>query len=102
MDDVDRYDSTFEDSVGFDTHRAHRNFISFVERTFRDRGVRTDVLHLKPRISLEAVLRRQILEGVQAVTRLDRQSQLTGKIPLQVFDRRAGADNVRFDGGSLS
>ncbi|KAI9723715.1 MAG: hypothetical protein M1812_001015 [Candelaria pacifica] len=74
-----------------------RNFISFVERAFRDRGVRTDVLYLKPRLSLEAVLKRQILEGVQAVTKLDRQSQLTGKIPLQVFDRRGGADNVRFD-----
>ncbi|KAI9707125.1 MAG: hypothetical protein M1836_000085 [Candelina mexicana] len=74
-----------------------RNFISFAERAFRDRGVRTDVLYLKPRISLEAVLKRQILEGVQAVTRLDRHSELTGKIPLQVFDRRGGADNVRFD-----
>ena len=30
-----------------------------------------------------------------------RQSQVTGKIPLQVFDRSGGVDNVRFEGKSL-
>ena len=51
-----------------------------------------------PRVSLAAVIKRQILEGVQAVIKLYRTSQLTGKIPLQLFDRTGGADNVRFEG----
>ena len=37
------------------------------------------------------------MEGVQAVVKIFRQSQVTGKIPLQVFDRREGVNNVRFD-----
>lgn len=44
------------------------------------------------------MIKRQILEGVQAVVRIGRQSQVTGKIPLQVFDYSAGVDNVRFEG----
>ena len=72
--------------------------MSFVEKAFRDRGIRTDVLMLDPRLPLAVVIRRQILEGVQAVVRLTRQSQMSVKIPLQVFDRTSGADNVRFDG----
>ena len=43
-------------------------------------------------------MKRQIIEGVQAVVKLYRSSQITGKIPLQVFDRNTGADNARFDG----
>lgn len=49
-------------------------------------------------MSLTAVVKRQIIEGVQAVVKIFRQSQVTGKIPLQVFDRRGGVDNVRFEG----
>ena len=44
------------------------------------------------------MVKRQIIEGVQAVVKIFRQSQVTGKIPLQVFDRRGGVDNVRFEG----
>lgn len=51
-----------------------------------------------PSVSLEAVIKRQILEGVQAVVKLHRSSQFTGKIPLQLFDKTGGADNVRFEG----
>ncbi|KAI9787760.1 MAG: hypothetical protein M1839_000292 [Geoglossum umbratile] len=74
-----------------------RPFISFVEKAFRDRGIRSDVLFLNPRLDLAAVVRRQILEGVQAVSRLTRQAQSSGKIPMQVFDRRGGVGNVRYD-----
>ncbi|KAI9843081.1 MAG: hypothetical protein M1837_006626 [Sclerophora amabilis] len=74
-----------------------RNFVSFVERAFRDRGIQTHVMFLGPRVSLAAAIRRHILEGVQAVVRLSRRSQSSAKVPLQVFDRRGGADNVRFD-----
>ncbi|KAL8721339.1 MAG: hypothetical protein Q9225_001951 [Loekoesia sp. 1 TL-2023] len=56
-----------------------RTFVAYIEKTFRD------------------LIKRQILEGVQAVVRISRQSQVTGKIPLQVFDYSAGVDNVRYD-----
>ncbi|KAL8738903.1 MAG: hypothetical protein Q9181_000355 [Wetmoreana brouardii] len=73
-----------------------RTFVAYIEKTFRDRGLTCSVFQL-PRVSLVAVIKRQILEGVQAVVKIFRQSQMTGKIPLQVFDRSAGVDNVRFE-----
>lgn len=72
-----------------------------MEKAFHDRDVRSDVFFLNPRLDLAAVIRRQILEGVQAVSRLTRQTQSSGKIPMQVFDRRGGAGNVRYDGMSF-
>lgn len=63
-----------------------------------DAGLKCDVLLLSSRLPEAAVVRRQILEGVQAVTKLRNVHQTTGKIPLQVFDRRDGVDNVRFEG----
>merc|ERR1712225_54303 len=56
-----------------------------------------EVMFLSPRLSLQAVIRRQIIEGVHAVSKLDMRSQNQSKIPLQVFDRQGGANNVRFD-----
>lgn len=73
-----------------------RNFINWVDDLFRARSLRTEIMFLHPRTPLSSVLRRQILEGVQAVTQLERRSQDTGRIPLTVFDRKGGAD-VRFD-----
>ncbi|KAL8771771.1 MAG: hypothetical protein Q9209_002962 [Squamulea sp. 1 TL-2023] len=73
-----------------------RTFVAYIEKTFRDRGLTCGVFQL-PRVSLVAVVKRQILEGVQAVVKILRQSQVTGKIPLQVFDHSAGVDNVRFE-----
>lgn len=58
--------------------------------------MRVDVLLLSPILSEAAVIRRQIIEGVLAVSKVDRMSQQIVKIPLQVFDRRGGAD-VRFE-----
>lgn len=69
-----------------------------MENIFQQRGLRTNALHMSPRLSESAVIRRQIVEGVQAVVKLTYNSQNTVKIPLQVFDRSAGADNVRFEG----
>ena len=74
-----------------------RAFVTYIESSFRERGLRCAVLIL-PGVPLEAVVKRQILEGVQAIVKLYRTSQLTGKIPLQLFDRTSGADNVRFEG----
>lgn len=49
-------------------------------------------------MSLTAVIRRQIIEGVQAIVKLSRSNQYSGKIPLQVFNRTGGIDNVKFNG----
>lgn len=79
----------------------HRTFVAYIEKTFRDRGLTCGIFQL-PRVSLVAVIKRQIIEGVQAVVKIFRQSQITGKIPLQVFDYSAGVDNVRFEGNQAS
>jgi hypothetical protein len=55
------------------------------------------VLLLTRDLSEPAVLRRQIIEGVQALVRLTRANEMKGKIPLQIFDRRGGADKVKFE-----
>ncbi|PYH43579.1 putative RNA-binding protein (Nab3) [Aspergillus saccharolyticus JOP 1030-1] len=72
-----------------------RNFLFHVENSFRNRGLRVDSLVLGPRIPLSAAVQRQIQEGVLAIVRLSRPSQFSRKIPLQLFDRSAGSDNVR-------
>lgn len=72
--------------------------MAYIEKYFRDRALRCGTFQLPPRVSLDAVVKRQILEGVQAVVKIFRQSQVTGKIPLQVFDRSGGVDSIRFDG----
>jgi len=74
-----------------------RDFIAWVEKAFTSRGVRTDVLLLSARLNEQAVVRRQIVEGVLAVVKLNRQNQSTGKIGLQVFDRSSGDGNVKFE-----
>ncbi|RMY90461.1 hypothetical protein D0861_03671 [Hortaea werneckii] len=75
----------------------NRDFISWVERAFSSRGIRVDVLLLSPRLDEQAVIRRQIVEGVTAVSRLTRTNQDTGKIGLRIFDRRGGQNNVKFE-----
>lgn len=79
---------------------ASRTFVAYIQQSFRDRGLRCDVLQL-PRVSLAAVVKRQMVEGVQAVVKIFRKSQNTGKIPLQVFNRSMGVNNIQFDGNSL-
>ncbi|KAJ5434533.1 Nucleotide-binding alpha-beta plait [Penicillium cf. griseofulvum] len=69
---------------------------NLTENAFRNRGLRVDVLVLGPRIPLGAAVHRQFIEGVLAVVRLSRPNQVSRKIPLQLFDRTAGLDNVRF------
>ena len=50
------------------------------------------------RHELEVVVRRQVLEGVQAVVFLNRKMQAKGNISMRVFNRQGGEANVRFDG----
>lgn len=77
--------------------QLERDFISWVEKAFSSRGVRVDVLLLSPRLSEQAVIRRQIVEGVTAVCKLTLANQNTGRIGLQIFDRRGGAGSVKFE-----
>ncbi|RMD39719.1 hypothetical protein DV735_g5415, partial [Chaetothyriales sp. CBS 134920] len=72
-------------------------FINWVEDGFRAKGLRVATIWLSARLPLQAVVKRQILEGVQGVVKLIHHNQFTGKIPLQVFDRCAGASNVNFN-----
>ncbi|CAG8950909.1 hypothetical protein HYFRA_00003126 [Hymenoscyphus fraxineus] len=74
-----------------------RGFVQWVEGEFHARAIKTQVMFLSPRLPLETVIRRQILEGVHAVSQLNMKSQNSSRVPLQVFDRQGGANNVRFD-----
>ncbi|XXH01917.1 hypothetical protein Hte_008279 [Hypoxylon texense] len=70
---------------------------SWVERAFIGQNLRVQVMFLSPHYPRDAVIHRQVLEGVHAVVELDYRAQQTGLISLQVFDRSAGRDNVRYD-----
>lgn len=74
-----------------------RDFVSWVERAFTDRGLKTEVMFLNPSFPRDSVIQRQVMEGVHAVVDLDLRAHSYAKIPLQVFDRSAGIDKVRFD-----
>jgi hypothetical protein len=76
--------------------------VQFVEKAFRDRGMRSAYVKVPLHATLAAVVKRQILEGVLAVVKLQRFNQVSGKLHLQVFDRSGGVDNVRFEGKSKS
>ncbi|KAI5817530.1 hypothetical protein BZA77DRAFT_309807 [Pyronema omphalodes] len=65
-----------------------RNFIWWVENAFKVRHLKVDMLFLNPRLQMSSVVKRQVLEGVQAVVFLNRQMQTASKISIQVFDRR--------------
>ncbi|EHK99736.1 putative Uncharacterized RNA-binding protein C3H8.09c [Glarea lozoyensis 74030] len=69
-----------------------RGFVEWVEKQFINRGLKTEVMILSPRVSLEAVIQRQILENVHAVSQLTVQSQRFNRIPIQVFKRRGTAE----------
>jgi len=74
-----------------------RDFIRYVEDTFRSQNLRSNVLILSGRFPEPAVVRRQILEGVLAIVRLDTTGLTKGKVSVQIFDRRGGANNVQFN-----
>ncbi|KAJ6790403.1 hypothetical protein PWT90_10464 [Aphanocladium album] len=76
---------------------VNRDFVGWVEQAFREKGLRPEVMFLHPRFPKDQVIQRQAAEGVHAVVELDMRAQNLGKIPVQVFDRSAGSNNVRFD-----
>jgi RNA recognition motif. (a.k.a. RRM, RBD, or RNP domain) len=71
--------------------------VNFVEQGFRSKGLTAQTTWLSPRLTLAAVVKRQIIEGVQAIVKLTRTTQYSPKIPLQVFDRTPGTTNVNFN-----
>ena len=73
-----------------------RDFVAWVERAFLDRGLRTHVMFLNPRFPREALVQRQVLEGVHAIIDLDYAAQTQNKVSIQVF-KRAGGSSVRFE-----
>lgn len=74
-----------------------QGFINWIEQGFRSKGLRASTIWLSPRLPLAGVVKRQIIEGVQAVVKLSQAAQYNSKIPLQVFDRSSGASNVNFN-----
>ncbi|KAH7155225.1 hypothetical protein B0J13DRAFT_582309 [Dactylonectria estremocensis] len=76
---------------------VNRDFVTWVEQTFKSKGLKSEVMFLHPRIPKDAVIQRQAAEGVHAVVDLDLRAQNLGRIPVQAFDRSAGISNVRFD-----
>ncbi|KAF2085427.1 hypothetical protein K490DRAFT_67842 [Saccharata proteae CBS 121410] len=76
---------------------TNRDFMAWVERGFTEKGVTCDVLLLSQKLDEGAVVRRQIVEGVLAISRIVPRHQETGKIALQIFNRSAGADKVSFE-----
>lgn len=53
-------------------------------------------MFLSPRFPRDALVRRQVLEGVHAIVDLDYAAQAQSKLSIQVFSR-SGASNVRFE-----
>ncbi|ETI29559.1 hypothetical protein G647_02012 [Cladophialophora carrionii CBS 160.54] len=74
-----------------------QSFINWVEQGFRNKGLRASTIWLSARLPLSAVVKRQIIEGVQGVVKLVQANQYNSKIPLQVFDRSQGTTNVSFN-----
>ena len=74
------------------------DYIRWVEDSFRQQGLRADVLILSPRLSETAVVRRQIVEGVLAIVKLNTETLAKAKLNLMVFDRRGGSGNIQFNG----
>ncbi|KAI1080872.1 hypothetical protein F5B20DRAFT_537690 [Whalleya microplaca] len=92
-----RYGGDIPDVQFLLLQEVERDFVSWVERAFINHGLKVHVMFLNPRFPRDAVIQRQVMEGVHAVAELDYRAQQSGKIPLQVFDRSAGRHNVRYD-----
>jgi len=73
-------------------------FVDFIQGAFRGRGLNVAVLTMPPQVSMSAVVKRQVMEGVSAIVKLYSANQARTRIPVQVFDRSGGAGQVRFEG----
>jgi hypothetical protein len=77
---------------------VNSGFIWYVEKIMREKMIRVDTLFLSPVLPLPDVVRQMIVEGVVAVAFLSEKWQFQSQISLQVFDRKSGGSNVKFDG----
>ena len=73
-----------------------QGFVNYVEDSFKRKGLNAASTWLNQRTPLGAVVKRQIVEGVQAIVKLVSPQQGT-RIPLQLFDRSAGTSSVTFN-----
>ncbi|KAI0160146.1 hypothetical protein GGR57DRAFT_408402 [Xylariaceae sp. FL1272] len=92
-----RYGGDIPDVQFLLLQEVERDFVSWAEKAFTSQGLRVQVMFLNPQFPRDAVLRQFVVEGVHAVAELNYHAQQSGKIPLQVFDRSAGHDNVRYE-----
>ncbi|KAK5092542.1 nuclear polyadenylated RNA-binding protein 3 [Exophiala xenobiotica] len=72
-------------------------FVNWIEDGLKRKGLQVATTWLNQRTPVAAVVKRQIVEGVQAVVKLASHHQARSKIPLQVFDRSHGTSNVTFN-----
>ncbi|KAI1112393.1 hypothetical protein F5Y14DRAFT_271721 [Nemania sp. NC0429] len=92
-----RYETVVPDVQFVLIQEVARDFVSWAQGAFIQQGLTVDVMLLDPQVPRDAVIQRQALRGVHAVIELDFRAQDYGRLPLQVFNRSAGYDNVRFD-----
>ncbi|KAK5070560.1 nuclear polyadenylated RNA-binding protein 3 [Lithohypha guttulata] len=76
---------------------VNQAFVNWIEDSFRRKGLTAASTWLNTRTPLAAVIKRQIMEGVQAVVKVGSSHQTRSKVPLQVFDRSAGTSNITFN-----
>ncbi|KAK1831276.1 hypothetical protein QBC39DRAFT_307466 [Podospora conica] len=81
------------------SHDGFRNYVDWLQKAFRDRGLRTDVMFVRPNFPRDAMIQRQIVEGVHAIVEIDPAtfSTSTGEIGIRVFKRPRGTTQVQFD-----
>ncbi|KAK6505207.1 hypothetical protein TWF481_007125 [Arthrobotrys musiformis] len=65
-------------------------YIKYIDSTFRERRLRTDVLHMTPRINLESHIKEQVVQGCKAVVFLTRATQQASKVSIQIFKGSSG------------
>ncbi|KAI1339760.1 hypothetical protein F5Y15DRAFT_68697 [Xylariaceae sp. FL0016] len=92
-----RYGNEVPDVQFLLLHEVQQDFVAWAENAFSRQGLNVHVMFLDPRYSREAVIQRQVIEGVFGVVELDYHSQQSGRIPLQLFDRSAGRNNIKYD-----
>ncbi|OLN94308.1 putative RNA-binding protein C3H8.09c [Colletotrichum chlorophyti] len=85
-----RYGSQVPDVQFLLLQELSRDFVGWVERAFTDRGLKVDVMFLHPSFPRDAIVQRQVVEGVHAIIDLDIHAQNYGKIPVRLFDRTDG------------
>jgi hypothetical protein len=91
-----RYGSQVPDVQFLLLQEVGRDFVEWVQRAFTTRGLKVDVMFLNPNFPRDAVVQRQVVEGVHGIVDLDMRAHSYGKIPLRVFGQSVGGA-ARYD-----